>query len=279
MYRLLRNLSLDVALGSCCMMWLVSAYLHVNISPRFYFLLALVVWLVYTTDHLIDAAHTEHEASTPRHRFHQQHFRILAFFTVAGLVTGIFMIPGTTPEMLFYGGLILSGFILLYFISLVWARKTSFRYVLKELFIAAVYTAGISFVPIYYSLPDLDTGIFFFIFRIFSIALANLLLFSLIEQKHDLTDEHPSAIKWFGLKTVRNWIQFLLWLNLSLGFSRLFFVDSTHLVYILTLSIMDLSLLYIYYRRDRMLRNELYRVVGDGIFFLPVLIWLYERIQ
>jgi hypothetical protein len=261
------------------MMWLVSAYLEVDIPSLYYFLLSLMVWIIYTSDHLMDARQTTHEASTPRHRFHQEYFRLLLTADLMGLLVFILLIPTNAPLPLLYGGMVLTGLVLLYFISLIWARKTSFRYVLKELFIASVYTAGVSLLPVYYAWPPPDKGVYFFVFRIFFIALANLLLFSLIEQKHDMSDKHPSALRWFGFKTISKWIQLLLWVNLSIGFSRLFFAEEEQFIYILTLSAMDISLLWLYYKRESLSKNEWYRVIGDGVFLLPFLIWVYEKIQ
>src|SRR5690606_22165355 len=101
-------------------------------------------------------------------------------------------------------------------LSLIWARKTQFRYVLKELFIALCYALGVSLVPIYLTWP-LGTLEFLFILRIFAIALANLFLFSVMEAKPDMVDHHPSAIRFMGFRTLNGILQAILWINLVTG--------------------------------------------------------------
>src|SRR5688572_24614318 len=139
MYRIIRHLSIDVAIGASSMMGLVAAFLGVDVDSIYYFLLFLITWLIYTTDHLMDARSIPHDANTARHRFHQTYYKPILTAAILGIFVFIILIPRDIGIGLFYHALVLAGLVILYFLSLIWARKTQFRYVLKELFIALCY--------------------------------------------------------------------------------------------------------------------------------------------
>src|SRR5690349_20970168 len=90
-YRWVNILSLDVAAGA-----VISALFFVDITnaqvyPLSLLALGLAVWIIYTVDHLKDVYRLTQVATTNRHRFHQQHFKVLiivaslALLTVVGL--------------------------------------------------------------------------------------------------------------------------------------------------------------------------------------------------
>ncbi len=265
MYKIIRHLSIDVALGAAAMMYLVSGYLDTRVDTIYYFLLALITWLIYTTDHLMDARNIKHEASTPRHRFHQKYYKPILTAAVIGLFLFVGLIPRQTSEMLFRLSLGLSGLILLYFLSLIWARKTQYRYVFKELFIAGCYTLGVSLVPVFHAWPIGRDG-WQLLLLIFLLAFSNLLLFSVREAQNDLKDKNPSAIRFIGLPALNQILGFVLWIAFALS-AFLLILDS--LFYGVLLLSMSSSLLCLFYFPKLFRKNEAYRVIGDGIFLIP----------
>jgi len=124
MYKIIRHLSIDVGIGSAAMMYLVAGYLDRHVAGIYYFLLSLLTWLIYTTDHLMDARNIKHEASTPRHRFHQIYYKPILTAAIIGFFLFVGLIPRQTAESLFRLSLGLAGLILLYFLSLLWGRYT-----------------------------------------------------------------------------------------------------------------------------------------------------------
>ncbi|HEX8061295.1 MAG TPA: hypothetical protein VF473_10190, partial [Cyclobacteriaceae bacterium] len=54
-YRTFNLLSLDVALGAVISAAFLGRILNVHILPQGYVLLGIIVWLIYTADHLLDA--------------------------------------------------------------------------------------------------------------------------------------------------------------------------------------------------------------------------------
>src|SRR6478736_436347 len=77
-YRVINALSLDVAGGAVICALFFAQLLKVNLFPQGLAALGLAVWIVYTGDHLLDAKRLREQASTFRHGFHQQHFKLLA---------------------------------------------------------------------------------------------------------------------------------------------------------------------------------------------------------
>ena len=278
MYRIIRHLSIDVSIGAAVMMGLVATSFGIKIEGVYYFLLALITWLIYTADHLMDARNIKHVAGTPRHRFHQKHYRGILTAEIIGIFLFVALIPRDLELDLFRLSLLLAGLILLYFLSLIWARKTQFRWVLKELFIALCYTLGVSLIPVYRHWPP---GLFDWIFliRILFLALCNLFLFSWMESGSDMQDRNPSAIRFMGARPLQVLLRFFLWLNLAAGLLILVFIPVQSWLFSLTLSLMNLVLLAVTYRPHRFRKNELYRVLGDGIFLLPLLSILWHLMQ
>ncbi|MBI1222678.1 MAG: hypothetical protein GC180_08755 [Bacteroidetes bacterium] len=269
MYKYIRHLSLDVAIGAAVMMAFTASFLEVHVDGVYYFLLSLTTWLIYTADHLMDAKNIPHEANTPRHRFHQIHFKMILSAAIVGVFGFILVVPRDTGVTLFRLAVGLSGFILLYFLSLIWARKTQFRYVLKEVFIAACYTFGVSFIPVHHAWP-LDLSQYFFLFLIFTLALSNLFIFSMREMKPDFQDANPSAIRFMGLQVLKTLIQIILILHLA---ASLFLLSEGYWPFAILFMVMNLTLQMLYYFPEKFGKREWYRVLGDGIFLFP-LIWL-----
>lgn len=275
MIRNLRHLSIDVALGASSMMGLVAAFLEVEIESIYYFLLFLITWLIYTTDHLMDARNIPHEANTPRHRFHQNYYKPILTAAIIGFFIFIVLIPRDIGEDLFRYALVLSGLVLLYFLSLIWARRTQFRYVLKELFIALCYTVGVSLVPVLQAWP-IHYFVWLLLFRIFMLALSNLFLFSMFEIHPDVKDKHPSAIKFLGINVLNGILHVVLPMQ-ALG-SIVLMYTMENWQYPLLILIMNSILMLLFYFPKPFKKNEWYRVLGDGVFLVPGIYLLLESI-
>lgn len=76
---------------------MVACYLDFAMPWSWYVVLPLAVWVIYTGDHLLDAYRLQDQASTPRHRFHHRHFKLLLALAVIAAVTAV------TLALLFLG--------------------------------------------------------------------------------------------------------------------------------------------------------------------------------
>src|SRR5690606_21598184 len=90
-YDYLQVLSIDIVIGACAGMLFFDRLIGADLRPLLYLLLALAVWCIYTFDHLLDARQIKKAASTPRHAFHQKHFKTLASLLVILGILGLGM--------------------------------------------------------------------------------------------------------------------------------------------------------------------------------------------
>ena len=260
LYRYVNILSLDVVAGAVICSLFFARIFGARVSPYAVAALALTVWVIYTIDHLRDARAIRTVASTDRHRFHQQHFK--AMLTTLLLVTAVVigLIP-LMPREVLVAGVSLGSVVALY---LVLQRYLRF---LKEFFVALLYTAGILLPSLAAMSWNLDPVHGVLIGKFFITALMNLLLFSLFDYQEDRHQQQHSFVTWFGPTPTQRGILFLGLLNILLGFA-LWSLDSGVALIFITMNLMLLAILFY---RKRLVSHSYYRILGDAVFFLPVL--------
>lgn len=263
LYRHINILSIDVAVGAIISCAFFSKLLQVTLLPYGYITLGLTVWVIYTTDHLIDVWRRDTSASTERHRYHQKHSKALitaVILCISLIVIQFFFIR----QQVFIGGLILSAIVLIYFVV-----QKKLRY-LKELFGAVLYTSGVLMAPVSlldHSLTTLQAGT---IVQFFMTALFNLILFSWFGIQSDRQDQHPSLARALGEQNTLRILIILFLLQLALTALQIGFYRQIKVSLILL--IMNTVLLVIMSRKDYFEKKDRYRIYGDAVFFLPILI-------
>ena len=150
LYDYLQILSIDIVLGACAGMLFFDRLIGADLRPLLFLLLGMAVWCIYTFDHLLDAQQIKKEASTPRHAFHQKHFKVLAFllvvFGILGLGAAFYFLK---IKFIVFTGVALGSVILLSFVLLkLFPRKWVF---LKEISIATLYVGGIMLAPYFHN--------------------------------------------------------------------------------------------------------------------------------
>jgi hypothetical protein len=262
LYRLLNLLSIDVVGGALICAVFFADILHV--STRSYGLLALglTVWIIYTADHLRDAREISGRASTERHRFHQVHQKeLIVLLGLAILIDGvtIFFIKQQVLEW----GIVLSLVVFAYLFVQGWLKF------LKELFIAVLYTCGILLLSVPVSNITLNTFHYLLVLQFGLIALTNLLMFSWFDRDLDQQEGQNSFVTLAGEKTTRLVIWSLLTTQLLLtaiqGLIGMLLIPS------LILGVMGLVLFIIFFFRSTLAWNDRYRLLGDAVFFLPII--------
>ena len=162
----------------------------------------------------------------------------------------------------------LSILVLIYF-AIIQFHK---RFYHKETLVAIVYTAGVLLGP--YSCaetvaPSLLLSCFF---NIAALAFLNLMIFSEFEKETDLKSGYPSLALALGSKSgpMIIWILILQLISLSvIAFAGLITVEAAS-----CFALMNLLLCFIYFGKSFSKRREYYRILGDGIFFIPALFLL-----
>ena len=260
-YRWVDILSLDVAVGAVICAYYFSTISSVDLNPVALFCLGLSVWIIYTADHLKDASQIKNEASTLRHKFHQQHFKLLFIsIIIAGILILILVFNLDRHTVLW--GLKLSVIVLIY---LVINHYLSFT---KEIIGGILYCLGV-LLPALSQLDSPWSLLGRYEVAIFSLlVIINLLLFSAHELSEDKQDDRKSFALRFGksitLLVVKSLIS-LVAIILLISWSHIDF----HSRIILILMITVLLAVIIFPKTFE--RNDRYRYWGDLIFLFPAL--------
>jgi len=260
-YRQLNLLSLDVALGSVCGALFFSKLFQVTILLPGLIALALTVWVVYTTDHLLDAVKITEPASTHRHRFHQKNFSVLIkAVLIVALVNGVIIFFIRKP--LFWGGILLFTAVGAYLIL------QQFTKAFKELCIALFYTAGVA-LPSMVNTPVQQAFWPWIVLIQFSLlAFFNLIMFAWFDLERDREDRSTSIVTIIGERKSR----YIMWILSVLIFTLTFWSEDVRGSIFILIGCMALMLMLSGPRYFAI--NDRFRLMGDAIFFLPVLYWL-----
>lgn len=269
-----RNLSLDVVLGACIGSLFIANYLQVSLPIHYLGALALCVWLIYTADHLADASKIAHPAHSPRHHYHQRHFRTLsiAFLMVAGAGSILLF---SLPLKLILWGLILSGSVGLYFVIIRCLPHTQNYY--KELTASFLYAVGIFLAPLSMYPYELSSDIFLIFLQFVLLALANLIIFAWYETESDRADGHLSIVLLLGDQRAKQVAYACMLTTVGLGCLSLIFWPEQRELWMMQaiFLLMTLVLLLIITWPSFFQVEERYRIAGDAIFLFPLLTLLY----
>lgn len=230
--------------------------------------LFLAVWFIYTLDHWLDAKRTKQLPSMHRHQFHQKHSKsILTLMIIqAGLgLTSLLYLPIET----FYVGLVIAITVIAYFLLSLLLKA----FVIKEVFIASIYTIGVFVGPSSLGIT-LSSSAFIAMFIVFGLALSNLILISMYEISNDIKDgSHSWPIK-FGYKSSFLLLRYTIYILLTLiSINAMVFPQSPWLLQVCFF--LMVSVLYLILNRPKWFKKqERYRIYADMIFFIPFIILL-----
>ena len=260
-YHLFNLLSLDVALGAVVSAAFFGRLLHVQILPQAFILLGIVVWLIYTADHLLDAWSMKEAAISQRHRFHQKYFITIAFvFLGAGAISLVLMFM--IRVQLITAGVVFGTFVVTYLLINRWLKY------FKELTGSLLYTGGV-LLPSWslYNQPlsqnqYLTIGIFLII------VLTNMLIFARFSMEEDQRNQQKSLATILGTQSMNVLIRITI-----VACFLLMIVAATKRITpgLITLFVMETVLVLVFeikYFRS----HDRYRVYGDAIFLLPALL-------
>lgn len=269
-----RILSIDIAVGACICTLFVAKYLQVKLPFLCVLALGICVWLIYTADHLIDAWKVKHHAHSERHYFHQKHFKsIVVAFVLLLLCSSSFLF--LLPKIIIQWGMILLVFVMIYFLLMTFLRPSILFQ--KEGVAAILYASGVFLAPLGLTRQPITTGSIIIFLQFLGIVYVNLIAFSLFEKDLDETDGHYSFVKQAGVKFTR---QLLIGLSILVIVSILVFMlylsptNSLFKVEILWLG-MSLTMFSIVSKPSAFEKHDFYRIIGDGIFFYPLVMLFF----
>ncbi|MEQ1586809.1 MAG: UbiA family prenyltransferase [Cyclobacteriaceae bacterium] len=260
LYRTINLLSIDVAVGAVISSLCFSRLFDIKPNPYSMVTLGLTVWIIYTADRLLDVRNLKGQATTDRHKFHhryQKQLWILIFlmgFIAAALV--FFLHPS----------IIVTGILLAASSGLYLLIQKHLR--IKEFVVAILYTIGV-LLPSFGLRGSLSSELYLLSAQFFILALINLLLFSWFEQETDKSSGYSSFATAYGKKVTTYFIWMLCLCSISITTWMLIqnlFNLTTFVFLFMTFVLMVISLFPAYFTV-----NSRYRLLGDAVFFLPLL--------
>ena len=268
-YRYVNILSIDTALGAVVSAMFFGKLIAANIWIYGKVALGLTVWIIYTADHLLDAKKVKSVASSERHRFHQQYFKLLLITMIVAVVIDLIMVSYMRKSLLHYG-LVLSVVVALYLVI------SKYLKMLKEIFIASIYTVGVMLPALADREHLMDQWHVLFMFNFFLIAVANLLIFSWFDVKTDQADGHPSFVTFYGRQKTKTIVYGIFAAFLALSVYLVF--GTYDIMPVAILALMMLTLILILRYNEIFSQQDRFRYAGDFVFFLPGIYLLTERI-
>ena len=263
LYKYFRWLSLDIVLGAIFFLLYLERYYALQFSVHVYLALGSAIWLIYTTDHLIDAWKVSSPTSE-RHRFHKKHFSTLVL--AGGFVLSLSLVNIHFLEVeIIRNGALLSAVCILY-LMLVYFFKSLW---VKEILVALAYAAGIFLAPL--SMTEIELLDFILCLQLAGIAFLNLVVFSAYDESADRQDGFNSLVIRLGDQKVQVvvWVT-VLSLILSCGGTYFYTGNSIQLLFVSMIAL----LLWVHSSPTYFSRSERFRVVGDGVFYLAGLFLL-----
>ncbi|MCH7410917.1 hypothetical protein MM239_16025 [Belliella sp. DSM 111904] len=272
LYRYFNLLSIDVVCGSIAGMYLFAHLLRTPLNYETYFLLALVVWLIYTLDHLVDAKNAKNNPSTARHAFHLKYSKtlwgmiFLAFLSIISLL----IFCDSLHVLIFPGVLVAVSITFFLLISQFCIKKLSF---LKEFIIAIGYVVGISLAPIVTYKTYLPQEAYYIAGLYFLVAYINLLMLSYADRKSDQKDGFVAITQWLdnvslkGLITGVSVVGFLFAIGLLISFRSYFHIYTSILLLILMFHI------WLFFVKSKPIYQI--RMLTEASFMLPAMLLLF----
>ncbi|MFK7971615.1 MAG: hypothetical protein AB8F95_14715 [Bacteroidia bacterium] len=269
--QIIQILSLDVAIGALISGMAVARVAACAMPMIWYVALPLAVWVVYTSDHLLDAWRLKDKASTARHQFHAQYFKPISIVWGIALVTCLTWVMWAANPALRWLGLGIGVLVLIHLGLVMIAGARRSWLIVKEGGVALIYTSGVwggAWVMCFenFALPLYGLAGMFFL-----LALLNLLIFSIYEAETDLRDGHTSWVLGVGTKRARRIAGVIAGGAAGLGFTLLL-NDSFEIKMLALIQLAMLGVLVCLLLLPKTFgRHALYRLLGDGAFLLPLL--------
>ena len=175
--------SLDVFIGTLGMLFFIEDSFHADTVPFDYQLsIAVVIWLSYLTDHIIDANLLKQKL-LPRHSFFINNKAAIYWWVVFMFLTIPLLIFHLEMKFLIQYGVLAMVFIFCRWIF----RKHSWTH---SIIIALGYSIGVFSPYIYFNeFSFLELPVWMFFLMVFSFSLANIFVINFLEKEDDYNEK------------------------------------------------------------------------------------------
>ncbi|GAB3889322.1 UbiA prenyltransferase family protein [Spirosoma agri] len=232
--------------------------------------LALIVFIIYTVDRLLDIRKPL-EPTTTRHQFHRRYAPLL-WRAVFGAALVAFVLTFFLPGSVIKFGLVLGGICAAYVGAVFRLPARHPALLLKEPLVAILYTAGV-WGSVWVQRPTVSGIEMAECLMFVGIAFQNLLLFAVME-KRELPNqpEFSLATEWGEERcdTILRWLTFII---IATGLTLCFVTEDRFAQRsAIMLALMSVTLYGIQRYPFYFLKNERYRWLGDAVFWFPALV-------
>jgi 4-hydroxybenzoate polyprenyltransferase len=260
----LQYLSIDVVLGSVGSSILSMKVLNANLPACYWLILPLCVWIIYTSDHLLDSLKIKRKLKMDRHYFHLLHKRTIFLFLILAIVFTMVLIYYLEKYMILFG-LSISILIFAYIFSNHYIKHI-FKFFPREIIIAIGYIAGTWGIPLLSKYPLINLSNLLYLFDHFLIIISIPLIYSIYEHGEDFIDGFISFSIIYGIKVT----QILVFFFLTISFLLSLFLFMWYNIKIsLIITFMSINLIAVVIFRNKLSYNERYRTLSDTLSFLP----------
>lgn len=271
-YRWFTWLSGDVVVGAMAGMLFFSKLLRADITWELYGILGIVVWCIYTLDHLLDSRRIPVDSPLDRHLVHQIYSKSL--WWMLGGIAGIGFV--WTVILLEFGlefqvGL---GLVVVILGSMYWIRKGSKSlFWIKELFTAVFYVVGISWYSwLQFSVVDFRWELAVITFIYVLLAFLNLLMLSSLDS---IKDGKAGFESFATLISPLKLIPIIRKLGLSVMLMSFFgFILFLSFYRVFSCVLLLVALVHYLSFFNASLRIETIRMRMEASFWLPLIVWV-----
>jgi hypothetical protein len=267
-------LSLDAPLVAVLWQGFVAACFHLSLAWPARATLALAVWAVYIGDRLLDTAKEPAAGSSPRHRFHNDHRRLMTgvLVVVLGCAAGLSLLQ--VRPALFHAGVLIAALVLAYMVAVhkpssgAGMRESLWR-VSKEAVVAVLFTCGTILAP--WLRSESKGSIFLAASALFLVFWANTSLIEMIEWRRlrASSGQPPHA------STVSLIENYKLFAVAFVGYTAalFFFHSQDNLRWFLLAPLIATLALYLLAQVERRLSPTASRVFADAALLSPIVVW------
>lgn len=266
---------IDVVIGAVLSGMFASRVMQIAMPVAYWIVLGTAVWIMYTTDHLVDALRLGERSQSRRHLYVYRNFRTLKAVAVTLFFLDIVLVILFLGHVILVFGVVVGFLGLLYFYMLHRHGGKKALLLPKELVVSLIYVAGI------WGGPILDTAFPFEVYHLYLIVifgllvLAGVLILSYYDVTTDRADQHLTFTVTSGVQQTRRVL--LVLCVLSISFAVFLWVVYTKgivrhaaVVYIL----MSLSILVLIRNSNLLRKQETFRFLAEMVFWIPGLILL-----
>lgn len=261
---------MDIVAGAIASAIFSSSVMEINLPRSYYTVLGLVVWLIYTADHLMDGAKTRGKSPSETHNFFNTYKIPIILVFILVLVFTFRLVLYRLDLSIIEFGIAPAFAALIYLLLNRYYEKESKWFFIKELWIVVIYSMAIWGGPLIYAGDIINPVQLILIVSFGLIILGNVLIYSIYERELDTEEDNRSIVRDFGLKFATNLAITSLVMSSLLALIAFFFLGGW-VMHILPIILISAILLAIVIFPKIFTRRKVYGKVADLVILLFLL--------